>query len=506
MIKPHWLSGVAEILRAETDDLRELARIGGVDPRTAYIGTRLDGVDLRGQDLRGMLFTDLDLARVQHDAETKIDPNQLLQPPNAAPIILLAARRWSPQAVSEQLRISQLRIIERSRLSEFRLAIGAGANGLIIGHEREQDEITDVLMHLERDATHAPLIIQGRDAKTSESIWSSSRRHLKIVFCNEFAMPRAPIGRGLGADTLSLIRLLLDNPDRVVPVLSPFNVYFRAVGRGAEALVDAGAQILDRIWQSDLQEARAGLFASFSHPQRDLLGIQELLSPASMQHVAAAPRDMHAFVELGGVSSGAIDYGIATTRAWNQFAPNSAPTLAPFRRDGGGELIVEQTLNAWTEHLHPRHLDALGHLRFSDIGRVVVSPYADLVAVVSGLLVRNELRINARDIISTCGDDYMTVWSLIAGQMRRFALSQSGAYRQAYLELILRAGARLANMQKLLSLLGTEVSIRLERFESVTGACRFRATVSPKVGEGRIEPSVTVDVYIDKLGPGLTLL
>jgi len=61
---------VERVLTADTADLRELALIANADPRTLYIGTSLDGVDLRGQDLRGMLLPNLDRAKVRTDAAT----------------------------------------------------------------------------------------------------------------------------------------------------------------------------------------------------------------------------------------------------------------------------------------------------------------------------------------------------------------------------------------------------------------------------------------------------
>lgn len=73
----HWLHGAASILRADTGDLRKLTEIAGCDPATFYIGTCMDGVDMRGQDLRGMKFSDFDVTKVLIDADTKLDPEFL---------------------------------------------------------------------------------------------------------------------------------------------------------------------------------------------------------------------------------------------------------------------------------------------------------------------------------------------------------------------------------------------------------------------------------------------
>jgi formylglycine-generating enzyme required for sulfatase activity len=67
----HWLDKIVEIMKAETADLRELARIAGYDPTDFYRGTVIDGADLCGQDLTGMEFTHLDLSKVKYDENTR---------------------------------------------------------------------------------------------------------------------------------------------------------------------------------------------------------------------------------------------------------------------------------------------------------------------------------------------------------------------------------------------------------------------------------------------------
>ncbi len=73
--KPHWLDVVTDILAAPTSDLRELATISGSDPTAFYVGTNLDGVDVRGQDLRGMKFTGISSPSVVRDQHTLVDPD-----------------------------------------------------------------------------------------------------------------------------------------------------------------------------------------------------------------------------------------------------------------------------------------------------------------------------------------------------------------------------------------------------------------------------------------------
>jgi hypothetical protein len=50
----HWLDIVVALLRADTSDLRELARIAGADPKTFYRGVDINALDLDGQNLDGI--------------------------------------------------------------------------------------------------------------------------------------------------------------------------------------------------------------------------------------------------------------------------------------------------------------------------------------------------------------------------------------------------------------------------------------------------------------------
>lgn len=54
----HWLDKVLELLSAETADLKELASIAGADHRTFYIGIDPQSLDLDGQDIEGIVFSE----------------------------------------------------------------------------------------------------------------------------------------------------------------------------------------------------------------------------------------------------------------------------------------------------------------------------------------------------------------------------------------------------------------------------------------------------------------
>jgi rod shape-determining protein MreB len=72
-----WINHLAQLLEAETADLRALAIQADSDPDTFYIGTDISGADLRGQDLRGMSFGVFDPQTVLFDQNTLADDDLL---------------------------------------------------------------------------------------------------------------------------------------------------------------------------------------------------------------------------------------------------------------------------------------------------------------------------------------------------------------------------------------------------------------------------------------------
>jgi hypothetical protein len=53
----HWLDIVVKLLQSDTNNLRELARIAGADPRTFYRGIDSRKLDLDGQNIEGIEFS-----------------------------------------------------------------------------------------------------------------------------------------------------------------------------------------------------------------------------------------------------------------------------------------------------------------------------------------------------------------------------------------------------------------------------------------------------------------
>lgn len=80
MNKEEWnsiLQVIAPLHHARSGNLRQLVLDVGEDPRTVFVGTRMDGVDVRGQDLTGIIFTHLDIDKIRWDENTIFDLNLL---------------------------------------------------------------------------------------------------------------------------------------------------------------------------------------------------------------------------------------------------------------------------------------------------------------------------------------------------------------------------------------------------------------------------------------------
>jgi len=79
----HWLDPVVTLLCADTKNLKDLVEIAGGNPKTFYIGATFAhilgkpgkwGVDLRGQDLRGLNFSAAQIdSTVRISRRTKFD-------------------------------------------------------------------------------------------------------------------------------------------------------------------------------------------------------------------------------------------------------------------------------------------------------------------------------------------------------------------------------------------------------------------------------------------------
>jgi hypothetical protein len=163
-MKMRWLEKTAEILLATTCDMRELAKISGCNPKTFYLGTKLDGVNICGQDLRDMDFTDLAQAEIFFDVETRLDRRYMLEV-NRNP---RAIRVLKSGETSEKNSKALVQRVDK-KIRE------------LIEVPRVLDRVALLLLSVVRDPTAAPMLLENYpfDASTTmDAAIESMRRNL----------------------------------------------------------------------------------------------------------------------------------------------------------------------------------------------------------------------------------------------------------------------------------------------------------------------------------------
>jgi hypothetical protein len=446
MKSKHWLAGVARILRADTDDLRELARLGGVDPRTAYIGTRLEGVDLRGQDLRGMLFSDLDLAHVRHDAETLIDPDQLAQPSRLDVGSVFIA---SPLMVEDPL-VGFLtgygaKVFHSKQAAEFQASLGPRTPGIVLAWAEEVIMTHSPLDQLERLDRHLVHVVVGRHPAGLREQWHKSWPSATVVFCANSQRSGMTLGVRSKTDVRSLCSLLLGHWDELRPRLSGSSVFLRAKGLAPAPWLDASAQVFEQIWRMGLQYNSLFLAGPFDRwDSAEMEGVRTLLRPESLVELSPFRNELCAFVDadtsLRGLKE-SVDYSEAAIAA-AQAAHGLVEEPLTVRDARGGRMGLGRA-DFGRRPTKPVSLDGrqLQKFDFSEISTVVIIDRADAAYVAERLVLAHELWITPRDLLGGGAARGMTIWTLIAAQLRRFYGSSGPGY-QALLRLVVQAAMR----------------------------------------------------------------
>lgn len=508
MRKPHWLDGVARVLRADTDDLRELARIGGVDPHTAYVGTRLDGADLRGQDLRGMVFTDLDLSRVKHDAGTRIDPDQVLGVATPeGPLMLVLSSRLDLANAKRRLGALSPRLFGPDEAFSFFDGVRVGYPAIVLAFETEMAIAEDLLSSMGKDGLPWALVVQGRDPLRWLSRWSDQISERHAFFTQEFGLARVGRAPDIAVETRFLCRLLTENWDELMARQGPPTFFMRAQGVGPRPILDAGAQLFDRLWRMELQLCHLRLaFPPGELETAEMLGLNALFE-WDPQFVRSSPSAVGAFVDLGNAHFPERHIDKYTQQVLTSFQEISSPRHGSriFVGPSGTRLPVSDVPLSSTERevavASPANLKTLA---FADVTEILISQRADISSVLEGLTETGELWVNARDVLGVDDEDAVTIWSLLAAQMRRFGSQPLGEARQDYLRLMVHAAIRQSEneVQWLDPLLEQASLIRVEDLVFDLGRTNFTATLT-FAGE---PATIRLAVKIEPEGPSLTLI
>lgn len=446
MKSKHWLAGVARILRADTDDLRELARLGGVDPRTAYIGTRLEGVDLRGQDLRGMLFSDLDLAHVRHDAETLIDPDQLAQPSRLdVGSVFIASPLMAEDPLVGFLTGYGAKVFHSKQAAEFQASLGPRTPGIVLAWAEEVVMTHSPLDQLERWGRQLIHVVVGRHPAGLREQWHKSWPSATVVFCANSQRSGMTLGVRSKTDVRSLCSLLLGHWDELRHRISGSSVFLRAKGLAPAPWLDASAQVFEQVWRMGLQYNSLFLAGHFDRwDSAEMEGVRTLLRPEPLVELSPFRNELCAFVDadtsLRGLKE-SVDYSEAAIAA-AQAAHGLVGEPLTVRDARGGRMALGRA-GVGRRPRKPASLDPrqLQKFDFAEISAVVLTDRADAAYVAERLVLAHELWITPRDLLGGGAARGMTIWTLVAAQLRRFYGSSGHGY-QALLRLVVQAAMR----------------------------------------------------------------
>lgn len=447
-----WLKGVVRILEADTGDLRELAIIGGADPATLYIGTNLDGVDIRGQDLRGMALPGLDKNRVRLDSDTQLDalePAFLLD----QTLIFVVDPNLDPYAALG--RDIDARVFALSEEDAFLHAASNHAGPVLVISSLAAFPAAALAATQLRSVGRAFVSIAVEPARSPHS----DERRLQMA---EALKPMVSVQRAsgmfmpagaLGGEIRDLIRILIsDWPNRDRYLLGRCTIFMRAHGVGADPVVDAAAQIFDRLWnlRSSVRDATVVAIEGAQDQGGSLsrLVISRLLD---VRHVIERRRpagsrlsNLAVFKPVSMGWDNAQDAFEAITSAlvqsgWKLDWHKQDPGHYNFRMAAAGPVFsgrIKSAEDRWSTN--PSAWNSIDTFSFTDVQTLVITPDADIATVADRMLIAGEFWVSSRDLMAF-PPGASSLWLLLASQLRRLGRSMDGKGRQLYLRLILAA-------------------------------------------------------------------
>lgn len=447
-----WLTSVVRILEADTGDLRELALIGGADPATVYIGTRLDGVDIRGQDLRGMALPGLDLARVRKDEATQLDdlpPAPELQ----LPLIFAVDRAVDPRGALP--RNIDAALYRGAEAEEF-IDAASGQRGPIFlifspATFGEAAQVADRLRALERPFVSIS-VEPGRRPPDADIRQRMAESMFPVVSVQRQTGMFAHVG-SLSGEIGDLIRLLIAGwPDRDRYIQGGAAYFMRATGAGSVPLGDAAAQIFDRLWQMRIPVHETKVLITDASKVKNvnvgIAAISTLLDPSHVEQATRPPGvrspDLAVFTPLSRIDQHPSDPYQAVINAlaregWKVDRDERGRDHRDFQMAGGGPVYAGR-MSREADHLaiKPDAWPGIGAFSFTDLDALVVTPDAEIATVAERMVIDREFWVTSRDLLGF-PPSAVSLWLLLASQMRRMGRSIDGRGRQLYLRLLLSA-------------------------------------------------------------------
>lgn len=513
----NWLASVKKVLESNTGDLRRLAEIGDADPKTLYIGTNLNGVNVCGQDLRGMILTDFDLNKVVHDSSTLVDDENIY---SASDIIIYAATRrlMFDGRIDKNIYAN----IHLETIDPFiNNAAAFKGPAFIIFDERSYDEArvaAEKMGRIGRDFVGV-LIESGRSSWTSESRLQASD-HINPLVVIQRPGGFFPRSATIPSEAREAIRFISASWGRRDSIFLASVVFFmKAKGQGPRPMMDAAAQIFDRLSQLDLTpESSAITYQSPLAPDalaEERRSMERLLSPG--------------WIELHKKDSGSAFYMSAFVTARRSSRSDYIDRLSQSIDSRAGSLrinvyrdtVVETRMRlGGREYYAPqRGRPAKSLLKYDDfpdsteifpdeIHSVGISAHSDLGSVAAVLLMKSELIVSARDLLGVEAS-IDGIWSLIASQTRRLVGPLEGSGRQLYLRILLtdalKRGTVHHDREKLITRICFErdffshyrVTVGRARFDGRRAVFRLRLQNAPflsKMAETEVvDAAITVE-------------
>lgn len=445
---------LARLLEAKTGDLRGLAELAGGDPATFYIGTSLKGVDVRGQDLRGMILPDLDIDHARHDVETRID--EVAEGPpwvfSMFPLIYLSEADLEPASL-HRLRSLTPECHEEADQDAFLHAAGQQTGPIVIlAWEGVSQAARSAAAALKARNRPYVLVILESERSFGRAV---ERRWTMPVIGPVLSVPRVSrVHRSRmrvltpeGMDALGVLWELWHDRERLFRGSDAF--FVRARGVGPERQIDAAGQVFDQMAGMGLSARDMSLVAPL-HPRRpqgvDIDPIVKRLLRAKAvsgfrPHWSRTPFDIGVFGDLGRLRHITETFYTETVTA----AMNRRGLAVSGRKDNAMIALRDATIRLAgddgrrRETLQPDRMPRID-VDVTDIHTLVVSERADLTMIV-GQLGGGELWATCRDVMALDSES-PNLWIVVAAQLRRVSRAMGGAPKQAYLEWLLRTAFR----------------------------------------------------------------
>lgn len=445
---------LARLLEAETGDLRILAELAGGDPATFYIGTSLKGVDVRGQDLRGMILPDIDLDHTRYDLETQID--EIAQDPPWAfslfPLIYVSEEYLDPASLDRLRSFTPELHGEGDRESFLRAAEQQNGPIIILAWEEVSQAARGAAAALKaRDRPYVIVVLESEKsfAGAMERRWTMPviGPVLSVPRVSRVHRSRMRVVTPEGIDALGVLWDLWYIREQLFRGEDAF--FMRARGMGPDRQVDAAAQVFDRMAVMGIAPRSMSLVAPLRPGRRHGVDIdpvaKRLLRGKTVSefrpHWSRTSFDLGAFGDLSrlrGIDSTFYADTVAASlrRRGLVVSGRREPTMlvlnnTPIRiiEDDGRRREALQLERA------PRP-----DMDVTEVHTVILSERADLKMIV-GQLSAGELWATSRDLMALDADS-PNLWIVVAAQLRRVSRAMDGQPKQAYLAWLMRCAFR----------------------------------------------------------------